>query len=97
MKLPFRLSSMIRKATREARRFGLSAAEVERLRADAVRMFEDAIARGLQADQLGLSMTTDKAGSVAIYVGDVYSCLAAASQRIERDAAFFASPSGTRH
>lgn len=97
MKLPFRLSSMVDKAERDARRFGLSASEARRLRLDAVASLEEAMARGIPAELLTVALTTDKAGSVALYAGDLFSVRQAAQARIARDAAFFPPSTSTAH
>lgn len=64
-----------------ARRFGLAEVEVARLVADLRERVTEARAAGLADREVTVMLTSDGAGSVAMFVGDPFSVLAAAAER----------------
>ena len=67
------------------RGYGLSSSEADRLATDAIRFMADALAAGVSEDEVRCLITTNRKGSVALFVGDLHSCLEASAAREQRN------------
>lgn len=72
---------MLRRMRRFAVKAGLSPAEVERMLSDARQGFARAVAAGLHPRDVRVLLSTDGAGSLALFVGDAESVQAASAER----------------
>jgi hypothetical protein len=72
------------KLRQTVRGYGLSRPEADRLATDAIRFMADAVAAGIPEDEVRCLITTNRKGSVALFVGDLLSCLEAIAAREQR-------------